>query len=81
MSAKERQRKSTKRAEKSANPADCKRGRQKGGTSENVKNRQKVSKSFSTLFVDIFRKGAQKSLECRNFGGLRDGGLSKSEDV
>ena len=34
--------------------ADCKRGRRKGATSKNVKNRQKVSKSFSTLF-DTFR--------------------------
>ena len=34
--------------------ADCKRGRRKGATSNNVKNRQKVSKSFSTLF-DNFR--------------------------
>ena len=39
--------------------ADCKRGRRKGATSKNVKNRQKVSKSFSTLF-DNFRAG-QKS--------------------
>ena len=33
--------------------ADCKRGRRKGATSKNVKNRQnlKVSKSFSTIFV------------------------------
>ena len=36
--------------------ADCKRGRRKGATSKNVKNRQKLSKSFSTLF-DNFRAG------------------------
>ena len=40
--------------------ADCKRGRRKGATSKNVKNRQKVSKSFSTLF-DIFRRAGQKT--------------------
>ena len=39
--------------------ADCKRGRRKGATSKNVKNRQKVSKSFSTLF-DNFRKNVKK---------------------
>ena len=36
--------------------ADCKRGRRKGATSKNVKNRQTVSNSFSTLF-DNFRAG------------------------
>ena len=35
--------------------ADCKRGRRKGATSKNVKNRQKVSKSFSTLFDNFAR--------------------------
>ena len=40
--------------------ADCKRGRQKGAMSKNVKNRQKVSKSFSTLF-DNFRAGQKTS--------------------
>ena len=39
--------------------ADCKRGRRKGAMSKIVKNRQKVSKSFSTFF-DNFRAG-QKS--------------------
>ena len=42
------------------NSADCKRGRRKGATSKNVKNRQKVSKSFSTLF-DNFRAGQKTS--------------------
>ena len=36
---------------KGALSADCKRGRRKGATSKNVKNRQKVSKSFSTIFA------------------------------
>ena len=40
--------------------ADCKRGWRKGATSKNVKNRQKVSKSFSTLF-DNFRAGQKTS--------------------
>ena len=40
--------------------ADFKRGRRKGATSKNVKNRQKVSKSFSTLF-DNFRAGQKTS--------------------
>ena len=40
--------------------ADCKRGRRKGATSKNVKNRQKVSKSFSTLFNN-FRAGQKTS--------------------
>ena len=40
--------------------ADCKRGRRKGATSKNFKNRQKVSKSFSTLF-DNFRAGQKTS--------------------
>ena len=40
--------------------ADCKRGRRKGATSKNVKNRQEVSKSFSTLF-DNFRAGQKTS--------------------
>ena len=40
--------------------ADCKRGRRKGATSKNVKNRQKVSKIFSTLF-DNFRAGKKNS--------------------
>ena len=40
--------------------ADCKRGRRKGATSKNVKNRQKVSKSFSTLF-DNCRAGQKTS--------------------
>ena len=42
--------------------ADRKRGQRKGATSENVKNRQKSSKIFSTLF-DIFpqSKKSQKS--------------------
>ena len=40
--------------------ADCKRGRRKGATSKNIKNRQKVSKSFSTLF-DNFRAGQKTS--------------------
>ena len=40
--------------------ADCKRGRRKGATSKNVKNRQKVSKSVSTLF-DNFRAGQKTS--------------------
>ena len=40
--------------------ADCKKGRRKGATSKNVKNRQKVSKSFSTLF-DNFRAGQKTS--------------------
>ena len=39
--------------------ADCKRGRRKGATSKNVKNRQKVSKSFSTIFAQ--GKKRQKS--------------------
>ena len=39
--------------------ADCKRGRRKGATSKNVNNRQKVSKSFSTLF-DNFRAGQKR---------------------
>ena len=42
---------------------DCKRGRRKGATSKNVKNRQKVSKSFSTLF-DNFCAG-QKNVKNR----------------
>ena len=42
------------------NSVDCKRGRRKGATSKNVKNRQKVSKSFSTLF-DNFRAGQKTS--------------------
>ena len=47
---------------KQFNSADCKRGRRKGATSRKLKNRQKVSKSFSTLF-DNFRAGkkSQKS--------------------
>ena len=40
--------------------ADRKRGRRKGAKSKNVKNRQKVSKSFSTLF-DNFRAGQKNS--------------------
>ena len=40
--------------------ADYKRGRRKGATSKNVKNRQKVSKIFSTLF-DNFRAGQKTS--------------------
>ena len=40
--------------------ADCKRGRRKGATLKNVKNRQKVSKSFSILF-DNFRAGQKTS--------------------
>ena len=39
---------------------DRKRGQRKGATSKNVKNRQKVSKIFSTLF-DIFRAGQKTS--------------------
>ena len=39
---------------------DCKRGQRKGATSKNVKNRQKVSKSFSTL-LDNFRAGQKTS--------------------
>ena len=49
--------------------ADCKRGRRKGATSKNVKNRQKVSKSFSTLF-DNFRAGQKTSKivkKCQKF--------------
>ena len=38
--------------------ADRKRGQRKGATSKNVKNRQKVSKIFSTLF-DIFSRRAK----------------------
>ena len=45
----------------SVDSADCKRGRRKGATSKNVKNRQKVSKMFSTLFVDNFRAGQKTS--------------------
>ena len=37
-----------------------KRGQRKGATSKNIKNRQKVSKIFSTLF-DIFHAGQKKS--------------------
>ena len=37
-----------------------KRGQRKGATSKNLKNRQKVSKIFSTLF-DIFRAGQETS--------------------
>ena len=37
----------------------AKRGQRKGATSKNVKNRQKVSKIFSTLF-DIVRAGQKK---------------------
>ena len=33
--------------------ADCERGRRKGAMSKNVKNRQKASKSFSTLFENF----------------------------
>ena len=40
--------------------ADRKRGQRKGATSKNIKNRQKVSKIFSTLF-DIFRAGQKTS--------------------
>ena len=40
--------------------ADRKRGQQKGATSKNVKNRQKVSKIFSAFF-DIFRAGQKTS--------------------
>ena len=40
--------------------ADRRRGQRKGATSKNVKNRQKVSKIFSTLF-DIFRAVQKKS--------------------
>ena len=43
--------------------ADRKRGQRKGATSKNVKNRQKVSKRFLTLF-DIFRAG-QKNVKNR----------------
>ena len=39
---------------------DCKRGRRKGATSKNVKNSQKASKRFSTLF-DNFRAGQKTS--------------------
>ena len=49
--------------------ADRKRGQRKGATSKNVKkNRQKVSKYFSTLF-DIFRAGQKTSKigkKCQN---------------
>ena len=48
--------------------ADCKRGRRKGATSRNVKNRQKVSKSVSTLFGN-FRAGQKTSKivkKCQN---------------
>ena len=45
---------------RTANSADCKRGRRKGATSKTVKNRQKASKSFSTLF-DNFRAGQKTS--------------------
>ena len=43
--------------------ADCKRGRRKGATSKNVKNRQKVSKSFFDTFRQFSRraKKSQKS--------------------
>ena len=41
-------------------PADCKRGRRKEATSKKIKNRQKASKSFSTLF-DNFRAGQKTS--------------------
>ena len=44
----------------SSKSADCKRGRRTGATSKNVKNRQKVSKSFSSLF-DSFRAGQKTS--------------------
>ena len=40
--------------------ADCKRGRRKLATSKTVTLRQKVSKSFSTLF-DYFRAGQKTS--------------------
>ena len=43
-----------------ANSADCKRGQWKGATSKSVKNRQKVSKIFSTLF-DFLRAGQKTS--------------------
>ena len=39
--------------------ADCKRGRRKGATSKNVKNRQKVSKIFRH-FSTIFAQGEKK---------------------
>ena len=57
MNSKGKPRTTKKTARKSA---DCKRGRRKGATSKNVKNRQKVSKSFSTLF-DNFRAGQKTS--------------------
>ena len=43
---------------------DRKRGQRKGATSKNVKNRQKVSDIFSTLF-DIFRAGKTKNVKHR----------------
>ena len=46
--------------EGSRTSAECKRGRRKGATSKNVKNRQKVTKTFSTLF-DNFRAGQKTS--------------------
>ena len=39
--------------------ADCKRGRRKGATSKNVKNRQKASKSFRH-FSTIFAQGKKR---------------------
>ena len=46
--------------------ADCKRGRRKGATSKNVKNRQKWCQNvFSTLF-DNFRAGQKTSKIVRN---------------
>ena len=48
--------------------ADRKRGQRKGATSKNVKNLQKMSKIFSTVF-DIFRAGQENSKivkKCKN---------------
>ena len=47
-----------------SNSADCKRGRRKGATSKNVRKRQKVSKSFSTLF-DNLRAGQKIVKKCQ----------------
>ena len=51
--------------------ADCKRGRRKGATSKNVKNRQKVSKNFSTL-LDNFRAGKKRQKTSKRFSTLFD---------
>ena len=43
--------------------ADCKRGRRKGATSKNVKNRQKVSKKFDTFRQFSHREKTSKNVQ------------------